>query len=188
MLTISLVQMQCLRTLICVLGHGDSVTSGPVCSLVLDNRMTHGGELIFQLEGQDTQLWTILSNIASAELQLLVWSHGDSVSVYWSCKRSQQPVHNTVYMGILGMWGCRGQESREGGAISTGGLLWVVRGQVNMGKVRTRVMCTHTERSMTSGKVQGLVLEWADLVQPQKTQIKRSWLDLVKWEVKNWCL
>lgn len=44
----SLVQMQSQNTDLCVLGGG--VTSSPACSLVLDNQMTHDGELILQLE------------------------------------------------------------------------------------------------------------------------------------------
>lgn len=44
-----------LKTLISVsLGNGGGVTSGPACSLVLDNQMTHDGEMILKLEGQNT--------------------------------------------------------------------------------------------------------------------------------------
>lgn len=55
----SLVQMQSQNTDLCVLGGG--VTSSPARSLVLDNQMTHDGELIFAArEGWDIQPWTML--------------------------------------------------------------------------------------------------------------------------------
>lgn len=57
MLPTSLVQMQSQNTDLCVLGGG--VTSSPARSLVLDNQMTHEGELILQLERAGI-LWTIL--------------------------------------------------------------------------------------------------------------------------------
>lgn len=39
---------------LCVLGDEGGVTSGPACSLVLDNQVTHDGDLILQLEGQNS--------------------------------------------------------------------------------------------------------------------------------------
>lgn len=44
---------ECLKTLISV-SLGGGVTSSPACSLVLDNRVTRDGEVILQLEGQNS--------------------------------------------------------------------------------------------------------------------------------------
>lgn len=87
------------NTNLCVLGGG--VTSSPARSLVLDNQMTHDGELILQLKRAG-----ILSHRPSytciALLQLLAWRHSDSVCLMVQESQQRESQRCGCPWGTLG--------------------------------------------------------------------------------------